>query len=164
MDGFKDLFGRVSNVVVETGKTVGSVVADKAKEAKDLAKDTVEIASIKNQITASKEIIRSSYEALGKYYYDKYNGGILDGDEEPEVVVNSIRAIDNANKLIAEYEAKIEEIKTTQAECKAARDAAAEGAEDIVVEATDATETVDDELAAVKESTDDDSSDDTTEE
>lgn len=160
MDSIFDLVGKVGSVVAQTGKTVGSVVAEKAQEAKGFAKDTATIASIKNQINAANDIIKSSYEALGEYYYGKYTGEVDASEQEPEVVVNSIRAIDNAKKLIEEYQAKIEDIKVAQAEYKAAKDAAADGAEDIIVEATEVVdeaevaESVDDELAQVKENLD----------
>ncbi len=139
----------VVDILLETGKQVGSVVSEKAREAGGYAKDAAQIASLRNQITTCKDMINQNLITLGEHYFKKY-------EENPEAeMVEVIRVIANAQETIKELEAKIEEIKDSQIEYRAARDAAKnmDGAVcdvDAVV-----TEDIDEELAKVKENADD---------
>lgn len=117
-----DVVGRVSSIITDTGKQIGDIVTEKTKEAKGYAKDTVDLMSLKNQVTSCKEVIKTNYQTLGEYYYKKYS-------EDPAAdVVDAVRAIENAEETIKELESKIQEIKDSQAEFKAAKAAAAEEA------------------------------------
>ena len=51
--GFSEFFGKVTDTVMNTGKQVGGAVSDKAKEAREYARDAVEVANLKNQISSN---------------------------------------------------------------------------------------------------------------
>lgn len=139
-----NLFGKVGNIVADTGKQVGSAVAKTAKEAKDYAKDAMEIANLKTQISTCEDAIKTNYAILGEYYYKNFA-------EDPAAdVVESVRVIKNAEDTMKELEDQIAEIKAAQAVAKEAQ-----SEDDIIVEAEDVTDSVDDELAKVKEDSED---------
>lgn len=140
----------VVDILVETGKQVGSVVTEKAKEAGGYAKDAAQIASLKNQISTCKDMINKNYVTLGEYYYKKY-------EENPEAeMVEVVRVIANAEETIKELEARIQEIRDAQIEYRAAKEAAKECADEAVCDADAVvTEDIDEELAKVKEASDD---------
>lgn len=140
----------VVDILVETGKQVGSVVSEKAREAGNYAKDAAQIASLKNQISTCRDMINKNYVALGEYYYKKY-------EDNPEAeMVEVIRVITNAENTIKELEDKIQEIKDAQVEYRAAKETAKECDEEPESAACEeASENIDDELAKVKETSDD---------
>lgn len=89
-----DFFDKVGDAVAEAGEKI----ADKAKEA-------AEFVSLKSQITASEEVIRKNYAAIGKLYYEKYR------ENPEELFEKQCRAIGNAQDGIAKLRERIDEIK-----------------------------------------------------
>lgn len=86
------------NKVEKTVTAKGQMLADKAKEA-------AEIASLKSQISTCEEIIKKNYAEIGRLYFERF------GKEPEEPFQKQCRAILNAKKGAEELEQKIRDIK-----------------------------------------------------
>lgn len=89
-----DLINKVEKTITEKGR----VLADKAKEA-------AEIAGLKSQIGTCEEVIKKNYAEIGRLYFETY------GEDSQEPFQKQCRAIQNAKKGIQELEQKIKDIK-----------------------------------------------------
>lgn len=89
-----DLINKVEKTVTAKGR----VLADKAKEA-------AEIASLKSQIGTCEEVIKKNYAEIGRLYFETY------GEDPQEPFSKQCRAIQNAKKGVQELEQKIKDIK-----------------------------------------------------
>lgn len=112
-DNLKKAFGVVSNKVGDAAKTT----ADKAKLMTEIAKLNV-------KITAEEDKIKKAQAALGKQYYNDFEAGL---PMEAETYLPMCDEIKASKDLIAEYRAKIEDLKAAAEAAKAAK--AAEAAE-----------------------------------
>lgn len=91
MGFFDELGGKITNV--------GNQVTSKAKDGAEQIKINSEISNLQNQIT-------QHYQRIGAMYYGQARGGEAAPDYESELT-----AIDQLNALIAERQARSEEIK-----------------------------------------------------
>ncbi len=112
---------------IEKTKASTKSMSSKFNESKDTSK-------IQSQIKAEKAKVKECYETIGKEYY-RYT---YDGDESHKDCFDSlVKQINDSRKLIEEWEAQLDEIKSKGAEerenIKADRDAKLEE-----IEASDA--------------------------
>ena len=59
-------FSELVATVLGAGKQVGGILSDKAKDARDYAKDATELAGLKKQISSNRQVLKDNYAALGE--------------------------------------------------------------------------------------------------
>lgn len=84
---------------------LGDAISTKGREAVDKAKDMAEIVNLKSKISTQEDILKKSYQELGKLYYEQY------ADMPDAPFEASCRKIKKAEEEIALLQSKIKETK-----------------------------------------------------
>lgn len=84
---------------------IGETITTKGKDVADKAKEAAEIANLRSQIAACEDVIKKNYLEIGKLYYEQFK------EAEYNDFVEQCTAIDNAKSGVEALEAKIREIK-----------------------------------------------------
>ncbi len=84
---------------------IGETISTKGREVTDKAKELAEVTNLKSQIHTCEELIKKRYIEIGKIYYEKH------GTQPEEEYEDACRDIENAQKSIADTEARIKAIK-----------------------------------------------------
>lgn len=90
---------------MELIEKVGSIIAEKGREAVDKTKLMAEIMSLKSQIATCEEVIKKNYLEIGRMFYEEYGS---DPDAPFEKQRNAIANAMNGENALKE---KIEELK-----------------------------------------------------
>lgn len=86
-------------------KDLGNKITDVAGDAADKAKELAEVQKLKMDISSEEKKVQQAYVNLGKLYFEE----IKDFDDGPGA--DYCKSIIEAQKVIADLEAKIESIK-----------------------------------------------------
>lgn len=93
-------------------ENLSEALTSKGKEAKEAAKKVAEITNLKSQISGIDTEIKKNYRKIGEAYYEAYKDAEVTCEFE-----ESVQAIRDAKKAIAELEKKVRELKGN-VECK----------------------------------------------